>query len=226
MVVARGGKVCQLTGSVIVLSTTRLPMPFIVRPDGSIIAETLSEAIALSRAMASGRVPTLPIAPVPPPRSFAVNGPAGIVEIIPPAPPAPDAAAWAEFLAHVSTNPDTLTILRAIQAAEGGWVTKAGLLDELKITDALQLAGKLAGIVKTAGRLGLDVARVYVKQESSFRGVKEFAYQAGDWLRTATLPPAVAASVTATPSVVAAPAPRPQTRGTLRRKVPKGGAPV
>jgi hypothetical protein len=200
-------------------------MPFVVRPDGSIVAETLSEAIALSRAIVSGRVPALPSSPEPAPRSFMVNGPEGLVTATP-APSPPDAAAWSEFLAHVSANPDTLTILRTLQAWPGGWITKAGLLDALGITDALQLAGKLAGIVKTTKRLGLDVDRVYVKQESSFRGVKDFGYQAGDWLRTATLPPPSALTSAAPPTLPAAPLKRPPHGGTKRYRLKTGGDPV
>lgn len=166
-----------------------------VLPDGTITTDDLDAAIALSEKMAQRHASTGAAL-----RSFSTNTDHGIVTHTPMPPRAPLAfkeatatapisASIAEKVAsliqHARSNPDTLGILATLQAAGGGEVTTPNLALAIGLDDTVKLSGKLAGIVKTANRLGLDPSLILVRDSAGYNANRVITYCAGKGLLAA-----------------------------------------
>jgi hypothetical protein len=151
-------------------------MPYLVHPDGTIVVDTLSEAVALAEAMAvhraAGARPAPPASLAPPPalQPLAPFGP----------------SLWPQFLAHVdrSGNPAMRNLLAALQSVGSGRITKADLDAALGI-GRTTLSGLLSGLAKNAKKVGLRADDLYVSVPRSHGNPHALHYRAGKVLLAA-----------------------------------------
>ncbi len=151
-------------------------MPYLVHPDGTIVVDTLPEAIALAEALAVHRAGRAPAAPP----ASSVLSPA----LQPLAPFGP--SLWPEFLAHVdrSGNPAMRNLLAALQSVGAGRITKADLDAALGI-GRTTLSGLLSGLAKNAKKVGLRSDDVFVSAHSGYGKGCALHYRAGKVLLAA-----------------------------------------
>lgn len=153
-------------------------MPYLVRPDGFILAETLPEAIALSDALTAhheGRLSVASPAVATPTRS----APSPIDQPFGP-------SLWSEFLAHVDRGgqPTTRNLLATIQSLGDGRMAKADLDAALGLAPE-KLSGLLSGIAKNAKKAGLATSDVYLSVHRGYGKNRTIHYRAGKMLLAA-----------------------------------------
>lgn len=148
-------------------------MGFRVKPDGTIEADSLEDAIQLSQRLTNG-VGAAPASA----KGHSKAPPAASTDA-----GAEDAAkpAWGTFVALVRDKETQMRVLNAIKAH--GEIGLDDLCKEIGAASNLAISGTMAGLVKNAKRAKVNFLSIIKRETSGYGPNKKITYKAGRLLR-------------------------------------------
>lgn len=164
-------------------------MAYQFQPDGTIVVDTLQDAIDLAVALATRGIRLHISAPS---ETTKKKGKKGVAVVYAPPPPRPVhddlRERWNAFMRAI--NPNMHEVLALVEVHPRG-IQIDRLMDKLGISDSTSLSGILSGLSKNIAKHGLKFEDVFIRTPVGYGPDRTVTYRPGPLLRTwgAKMPP-------------------------------------